>query len=77
MTAFALSAYDADVLTASRELADYFESCATLHANAKAVSNWVMGEITRRISFGMGVPAQERTDHEVLDLIRLADFAPA
>jgi tRNA-splicing ligase RtcB len=36
----------------------------------------VMGEITRRISFGMGVPAQERTDHPVLDAIREAEFAP-
>jgi hypothetical protein len=29
-----------------------------------------MREITRRISFGMGVPAQERVDHPVLDEIR-------
>ncbi|HYY64545.1 MAG TPA: RtcB family protein [Gaiellaceae bacterium] len=36
----------------------------------------VMREITRRISFGMGVPAQERVDHPVLDKIRNADFAP-
>jgi tRNA-splicing ligase RtcB len=36
----------------------------------------VMREITRRISFGMGVPAQERVDHAVLDEIRNADFAP-
>ena len=36
----------------------------------------IMGEITRRISFGMGVPAQERADHPVLDAIREADFAP-
>jgi tRNA-splicing ligase RtcB len=36
----------------------------------------LMGEITRRISFGMGVPAQERTDHPVLDAIRQAEFAP-
>jgi len=36
----------------------------------------VMREITRRISFGMGVPATERVDHEVLDKIRSADFAP-
>ena len=36
----------------------------------------LMAEITRRISFGMGVPAQERTDHPVLDAIRNADFAP-
>jgi tRNA-splicing ligase RtcB len=36
----------------------------------------IMREITRRISFGMGVPAQERTDHPVLDRIRRADFEP-
>jgi tRNA-splicing ligase RtcB (3'-phosphate/5'-hydroxy nucleic acid ligase) len=36
----------------------------------------VMSEITRRISFGMGVPAQERTDHPVLERIRTADFTP-
>jgi tRNA-splicing ligase RtcB len=36
----------------------------------------VMREITRRISFGMGVPAQERVEHPVLDKIRNADFAP-
>jgi tRNA-splicing ligase RtcB (3'-phosphate/5'-hydroxy nucleic acid ligase) len=36
----------------------------------------IMREITRRISFGMGVPAHERTDHPVLDKIRKADFTP-
>jgi tRNA-splicing ligase RtcB (3'-phosphate/5'-hydroxy nucleic acid ligase) len=36
----------------------------------------LMREITRRISFGMGVAAQERVDHPVLDKIRQADFAP-
>jgi tRNA-splicing ligase RtcB len=36
----------------------------------------VMQEITRRISFGMGVPATERVDHPVLDSIRTAEFAP-
>src|SRR5436190_16598965 len=36
----------------------------------------VMREITRRISFGMGVPATERADHPVLEKIRIADFAP-
>src|SRR5215207_1753929 len=36
----------------------------------------VMRAITRRISFGMGVPATERVDHPVLDRIRRAEFAP-
>src|ERR687886_996212 len=35
-----------------------------------------MREITHRISFGMGVPAQERVDHPVLEKIRTAEFAP-
>jgi len=36
----------------------------------------VMDEITRRVSFGMGVPARERVEHAVLDHIRDAEFAP-
>jgi tRNA-splicing ligase RtcB len=36
----------------------------------------VMHEITRRISFGMGVAATERADHPVLDAIRNAEFQP-
>jgi tRNA-splicing ligase RtcB len=36
----------------------------------------IMREITNRISFGVGVPAQERADHPVIDEIRRADFAP-
>jgi tRNA-splicing ligase RtcB (3'-phosphate/5'-hydroxy nucleic acid ligase) len=36
----------------------------------------LMHEIVRRISFGMGVPAQERADHPVLERIRRADFEP-
>ncbi len=36
----------------------------------------VMREVTRRISFGMGVPARERVDHPVLDKIRRAPFEP-
>jgi tRNA-splicing ligase RtcB (3'-phosphate/5'-hydroxy nucleic acid ligase) len=36
----------------------------------------VMDEITRRVSFGMGVAARERADHPVLDRIRDAEFVP-
>ena len=36
----------------------------------------LMHEISRRISFGMGLGAQERVDHPVLDKIRAADFEP-
>ena len=36
----------------------------------------IMREITRRVSFGMGVAAQERVDHAVLEKIHAADFGP-
>ena len=45
-----LSAYDAEVLTAGRELAEYFEACVLLHPQAKTVANWVMGEVTRSLN---------------------------
>ena len=43
-----LPAYDAGVLTDSREVADYFEATAEASGNAKAASNWVMTEVLRR-----------------------------
>ena len=44
---YGLSFYDADLLTSSRELADYFEKTilAAKGAEAKLVANWVMGEL--------------------------------
>ncbi|MCG5500869.1 Asp-tRNA(Asn)/Glu-tRNA(Gln) amidotransferase subunit GatB [Ectothiorhodospira lacustris] len=47
MNEYGLSAYDAGVLTASREMAEYFEQVATaLSGQAKLAANWVMGELT-------------------------------
>ncbi len=40
-----LSEYDADVLTASREQADFFETVARELGDAKLAANWVMGEL--------------------------------
>ena len=41
--------YDAGVLTQSMALADYFERTAAACGQAKAASNWVMGELTRKM----------------------------
>lgn len=45
--AHGLPAYDAALLTETRELADYFEATAAACGNSKAASNWVMGEVLR------------------------------
>ena len=44
---FGLSEYDAGVLTASREMADYYETAvARLGGQPKLAANWVMGELS-------------------------------
>jgi len=47
---FGLPAYDAMVLTNTKELADYFEACVAAYSNPKAVSNWVMGDLSRLLN---------------------------
>ncbi|MBX6331706.1 MAG: Asp-tRNA(Asn)/Glu-tRNA(Gln) amidotransferase subunit GatB [Gemmatimonadaceae bacterium] len=42
---YALPAGDIEVLTANAKLADYFESVARQHGDAKSAANWVMGEV--------------------------------
>ncbi|AKH37010.1 MULTISPECIES: Asp-tRNA(Asn)/Glu-tRNA(Gln) amidotransferase subunit GatB [Nitrosomonas] len=48
---FGLSSYDASVLTATREIADYFENTVKqLPAQAKLCANWIMGEVSGRLN---------------------------
>jgi len=52
---FGLSAYDAGVLCASRELGTYFEAVVASHggpgmAHAKLAANWVMGELSSALN---------------------------
>ena len=51
-SAYGLSAYDAGVLTASRELAAYYEEvvAATPKGDAKLAANWVMGELAAALN---------------------------
>jgi aspartyl-tRNA(Asn)/glutamyl-tRNA(Gln) amidotransferase subunit B len=46
---YGIPAYDAGVLTQSAALADYFEATAQAAKNAKAASNWIMGELLRTL----------------------------
>ena len=44
---FDIPAYDISILTASKKMADLFEQTASLGANPKKASNWLMGETMR------------------------------
>jgi aspartyl-tRNA(Asn)/glutamyl-tRNA(Gln) amidotransferase subunit B len=70
-----LSAYDAEVLTAERPLADYFEACvALLPGQAKGVANWVMGELTRKLNeSGLTITASPVTPALLTALLKLIE----
>ncbi len=55
---YALSEYDAGVLTASRALADFFEETARSSKHAKIAANWIMGDLMRSYKED-GVDVQE------------------
>jgi aspartyl-tRNA(Asn)/glutamyl-tRNA(Gln) amidotransferase subunit B len=69
---YALSVYDADVLSAERETADFFEQAAR-GRDAKAAANWVINELAGRLNKeGMGVAASPVSASQlgsILDLI--------
>jgi len=46
---YGLPEYDAVLLTADREVADYFEAAVTAGAQAKKASNWIMTELMREL----------------------------
>ncbi|HVM96845.1 MAG TPA: hypothetical protein VMT89_10670, partial [Candidatus Acidoferrales bacterium] len=49
VTVYGLPEYDAEVLTARKDVAQYFDAAVKAHANAKAISNWIMGDVLRVI----------------------------
>ncbi len=49
-TQLALSNYDAHVLTAEKELADYFETAVKVGKNPKSVANWITTELLRELN---------------------------
>ena len=69
---YGLPVYDAGVLTASRDLADFFEETVRHFADAKTVSNWVMGEVLRILNeTGQEITATSLTPTNLAELLEL------
>jgi len=47
---YGLPEYDADLLTSERSVAEWFEEAVKAGAQAKAVSNWIMGDLTKLLN---------------------------
>jgi len=74
VTAMGLSEYDAEVLTASKPIAEYFEAGVGAHGNAKLVANWVMGEITRGLNdSGTTIETCPVAPSQLAELLKLID----
>src|SRR6516164_8345246 len=69
---YGLSAYDAGVLTASRELAAYYEEVARLApADPKLAANWVMGDLAAALNKeGLEVSSGKLTAARLGELLR-------
>lgn len=68
---YSLPEYDATTLTQSQEMAAYFEHTAKACGQAKLASNWVMGEISRRLNTEeIGMDAVKVSSDQLAALIR-------
>ena len=52
VTQYGLPEYDATQLTQSKAMAAYFEATAKACGQAKLASNWIMGDVSRRLNAG-------------------------
>jgi len=74
MERFGLPAYDAGVLTADRELADYFEACLADFPQPKPVSNWIMGPLLGLLNAqGLTIDQAPIPAAELAGLLKLVD----
>ena len=59
MREYGLSEYDADVLTSSRDVADYFCAVSKSAPDKKIAANWVMGEVAASVNAAEGMTYAE------------------
>lgn len=79
---YGIPAYDADLLTNSQEIANYYEQVASqkssvgqsIQSFAKSASNWVLGDITRLLNLhGQRIQDMTVTAEYLAELIDLVD----
>jgi aspartyl-tRNA(Asn)/glutamyl-tRNA(Gln) amidotransferase subunit B len=71
---FAITPYDAEVLTGSQALADYFEAVVKSGAAGKSVANWMQTELLRRLKdSGKEIEASPVLPAALAELVVLVD----
>jgi aspartyl-tRNA(Asn)/glutamyl-tRNA(Gln) amidotransferase subunit B len=73
---FGIPKYDANVLTLSLALANFFEETAKLSGDAKSTSNWLMGDISKLMNnASIDAESLKFTPKELSELIKLINSA--
>lgn len=71
---YGIPAYDANVITLSKKLADFFEEAVTTGVNPKSVSNWLMGEVLGYLNKnGLEIDQTPLTPHGLAKMIQLIE----
>lgn len=71
---YGLPEYDSAVLTANKELALFFDQCASRYHDPKVVSNWIMGEYLKYANeAGLSPTEIPITPDGLLELLKLQD----
>lgn len=75
---YALTAYDAELLTSRKDVADYFEAAVRIHANPKALSNWIVGDLfrelkARRLDEQLSITSWPVTAERLAQLVQMID----
>jgi len=78
VSAYGLPVYDAERLTGRRDIADYFEAAVKTHANAKAVANWIVGDLfrvlkERKLDERLTIASWPVRAEQIAELVRLID----
>lgn len=69
-----LSLYDAQVLTATRPMAEYFDAAVKLGADAKQAANWLMGDVSKHLNAaGISIAESPVAPPQLVDLLGLLD----
>jgi aspartyl-tRNA(Asn)/glutamyl-tRNA(Gln) amidotransferase subunit B len=78
---YGITAYDAEILTDTQELAEYFEAVVKAGAPGKAAANWMQTELLRRLNdSGKGIgesPMGPRALAEVVTLVESGEITGA
>ncbi|HEY7716523.1 MAG TPA: Asp-tRNA(Asn)/Glu-tRNA(Gln) amidotransferase subunit GatB [Candidatus Binatia bacterium] len=75
---YGLPTYDAELLTSRKDIADYFEAAVKIHANPKALSNWIVGDLfrvlkERRLDEQLSISAWPVSPARLAEMVQLID----